>query len=534
MKKIVLMFILIFTLVACESQGEEPIECPDGQIEENGICVDDFVEPVFDDRALVPDSCDYLDNIDDWQPVWCDEFDYEGLPNSDLWNYDSGGNGWGNNELQNYTREDLDTAFVADDFLHIVANYTPGGSNDYTSARLITKYKGDWQYGRIEIRAQLPTGLGTWPAIWMLPTDWVYGGWPASGEIDIMEHVGYDENQVHGTIHTGAYNHNLGTQIGYSKEIDTATSDFHVYEMVWEPRSIVLYIDGVQFAQFGFNPFANVGTENSDAWPFDQRFHLLLNIAVGGSWGGAQGVDSSDFPAEMLVDYVRVYQKDYAGLDNAAPEMVEDLGLLDASYNAIQFSWDNAVDDVMVKEYEVYIDQKLAGITSVNSFTATDLESNTTYQIDVVSVDFAGNKSDFSTLNVATESVPSIVSKIEAEAYTSQSGTLRDTTSDIGGGQYVGWIDDGDTLTYLLNVEEAGTYQITYRIASESQQGEIKFYGKSSLPLTTTNLPVTGTWQTWENVTSETFTLQAGVVEFTIRASVGGFNINYFIIEKVE
>jgi hypothetical protein len=135
---------------------------------------------------------------------------------------------------------------------------------------------------------------------------------------------------------------------------------------------------------------------------------------------------------------------------------------------------------------------------------------------------------------VTTEGVPSITSKIEAEDYIAQSGTLRDTTTDSGGGQYVGWIDDNDTLDYLLNVEESGTYQITYRIASEANSGEIKFYGKSSLPLVTTELPITGSWQTWENVTSATFTLQEGVTEFTIRASVGGFNINYFTIEKVD
>jgi beta-glucanase (GH16 family) len=533
MKKLGLFLtvLLVFGLMACEPSETDPVCDTDEQLID-GECVKDN-EP-YDERGLVNESCDHLENIDDWQPVWCDEFDYEGLPDSELWNYDSGGNGWGNRELQYYTREDLDNAFVEDDMLHIVARYQPGGANDYTSARLITKYKGDWEYGRIQIRAKVPDELGTWSALWMLPTDWEYGGWPYSGEIDIMEHVGYDDDAVHGTIHTGAYNHSLNTQIGYTKPLDTATTDFHVYEMIWEPRSIILLIDGVQFAQFGFNPFANIGVKNSDAWPFDQRFHLLMNIAVGGNWGGLQGVDSDAFPAEMVIDYVRVYQRDYAGMDQSAPNSVENLGLLDASYNSIQVSWDNAIDDVMVKEYEVYFDQVLMGTTSVNSFTATDLEPSKAYQIDVVSVDFAGNKSELTTLSVSTEGVPSITSKIEAEDYITQSGTLRDTTTDDGGGEYVGWIDDNDTLEYLLNVEEAGTYQITYRIASESNAGEIKFYGKSSLPLVTTTLPVTGAWDTWMDVTSSTFTLQEGVTQFTIRASVGGFNINYFTVEKVD
>jgi len=236
------------------------------------------------------------------QLVWRDEFDYEGAPNASKWGYDIGGSGWGNNELQYYTNS-LRNAFVKDGFLTIKAIKESQGGRDYTSARLITKNKGDWKYGRFEIRAKLPSGRGTWPAIWMLPTDWKYGNWPSSGEIDIMEHVGYDQNTVHGTVHTEAYNHSIGTQKGSSIWVNKASEEFHIYSINWQEKSIEFFVDGVKYFTF---------TKNSNSykeWPFDQDFHLLLNIAIGGNWGGVEGVDNSIFPQEMLVDYVRVYKE---------------------------------------------------------------------------------------------------------------------------------------------------------------------------------------------------------------------------------
>ena len=145
----------------------------------------------------------------EYELVWSDEFDYTGLPNSEKWSYDVGGSGWGNNELQYYTENRTENARVENGNLIIEARKESYGGNNYTSARLITKSQGDWLYGKIEVRAKLPGGRGAWPAIWMLPTDWAYGGWPSSGEIDIMEYVGYDPGVVHGTVHTESYNHTL-------------------------------------------------------------------------------------------------------------------------------------------------------------------------------------------------------------------------------------------------------------------------------------------------------------------------------------
>lgn len=237
-----------------------------------------------------------------YELVWSDEFSQDGLPDSARWSYDVGGGGWGNNELQYYTYKRTENARIENGKLIIEArNETYLGSN-YTSARLVSKYKGDWLYGSIEVRAKLPGGVGTWAAIWMLPTDWAYGSWPKSGEIDIMEHVGYDEGNIHGTIHTEAYNHTLGTQKGGSLMVSDAIDTFHVYKAKWTPEKIEFYVDDTKYFTFN-NEHTGYTT-----WPFDKRFHLILNLAVGGNWGGAQGVDPEAFPARMEIDYVRIYQ----------------------------------------------------------------------------------------------------------------------------------------------------------------------------------------------------------------------------------
>lgn len=240
----------------------------------------------------------------EWQfgttPVWTDEFSTNGTPDNTKWGYDVGGNGWGNNELQYYT-EGLNST-VSNGTLKIEARKETYFSRNYTSSRMVTKNKGDWLYGRFEVKAKLPKGRGTWPAIWMLPTDWAYGGWPNSGEIDIMEHVGYDQNRVHITVHTKAFNHTLNTQKSANTLVNTASDEFHLYRIDWTSYGVRGYIDGEKNFEFLNNQGGGF-----EYWPFDKKFHLLLNIAVGGSWGGAQGVDDAVFPATMEVDYIKVY-----------------------------------------------------------------------------------------------------------------------------------------------------------------------------------------------------------------------------------
>ncbi|NCD69594.1 glycoside hydrolase family 16 protein [Mucilaginibacter agri] len=234
-------------------------------------------------------------------PYWADEFNSGAKPDTSKWGYDIGGDGWGNHELEYYTN--ASNADISNGNLNINLRKEKFGNNNYTSARLFSKgTTGNFTYGRFEVRAKLPAGKGTWPAIWMLPTDYVYGGWPKSGEIDIMEHVGYDPTNIHITVHTDAYNHTIGTQKSAEMKVPTALTDFHVYRVDWTPTAITGYIDDTLVFTF-----KNEGT-GSAAWPFDKRFHLMLNLAYGGDWGGAQGVDDSVLPATMQVDYVRVYR----------------------------------------------------------------------------------------------------------------------------------------------------------------------------------------------------------------------------------
>jgi beta-glucanase (GH16 family) len=488
----------------------------------------------YDNRGLVAEECQSIDNLDEWQPVWCDEFDVDGLPSSDHWAYDVGGDGWGNGELQYYTDSDLDNAFVQDGILNIQAIKEQYDDNSYTSARLVTKYRGDWEYGRIQVRAKLPEGRGLWPAVWMLPTNWSYGGWPYSGEIDIMEYVGYDPDVIHGTIHTGAYNHSLGTQIGYSKTIPTAEEEFHIYEMIWEPASIKLYIDGVQFAVFGYNPDINIDIKNSDAWPFDDPFHLILNLAVGGDWGGAQGIDTSIFPQTFQVDYVRVFQKDYAGMDQEAPTEPTRLVLQDRSHDSLRIKWDHSEDDILVSHYNIFVNNQLADTTTLNAIRLYDLEPNTTYEVNIQAEDFDGNRSDFAQMTVTTEDVPLALGIIQAEDYDEASGINTEQSEDTDGTLNVGWIDDGDYMVYLLKVEEAGNYRINFRVASETEGGTIKLFTLNRFAKFTLTFDATGGWQDWTTVTSDVFALQEGVLTFKISIESGGFNLNYFEIERVE
>jgi beta-glucanase (GH16 family) len=241
--------------------------------------------------------------------VWSDEFDYIGLPDPAKWGYDVGGHGWGNKELQNYTFARQENARVEDGRLIIEARRDGLNNQMYTSARLVSKGKGDWTYGRFEVRAKLPSGRGTWPAIWMLPSQNSYGdgGWPDSGEIDIMEHVGFDPDIVHGSVHTRAYYHSIGTQKTDKVEVPTARTEFNVYAVEWTPEEIRWYVNDSPYFTFR-NERLTSRTADYKQWPFDKPFHLILNLAVGGTWGGAQGIDDLIWPQRMEIDYVRVYQ----------------------------------------------------------------------------------------------------------------------------------------------------------------------------------------------------------------------------------
>ena len=239
--------------------------------------------------------------------VWSDEFNTPGAPASDKWGYDLGDGcpdvcGWGNNELEFYTTNPKNVR-VENGNLIIEAHKEEISGKHYSSTRIVSKQKGDWLYGRIEVKAKLPKGKGTWPVIWMLSTDWIYGGWPESGEIDIMEEVGYNPNVIHGTLHSGKYNHVKGTQKEGKVTIPGSQEAFHVYAVEWTKDKVDFYVD-----EKLYHTVTRVPGDDFNGWPFDQRFHLIMNLAVGGNWGGKEGVDESIWPQKMEVDYVRVFQ----------------------------------------------------------------------------------------------------------------------------------------------------------------------------------------------------------------------------------
>jgi beta-glucanase (GH16 family) len=243
--------------------------------------------------------------------VFADEFDVAGLPDSTRWSYDVERNaaGWYNNELQYYGNARLENSRVENGMLVITArreDLSTAGLPDwsgqrYSSARLITRDKASWTYGFIEVRARLPCGVGTWPAIWMLSGS-PQTRWPDDGEIDIMEHVGFDPGVVHATAHTGAYNHTRGNHRTATTNLPDACNEFHRYQLNWTADRITVGVDDRSYYQY-----TNDHSDNAE-WPFDSPQFLILNIAVGGDWGGQMGVNDAIFPVALTIDYVRVYQ----------------------------------------------------------------------------------------------------------------------------------------------------------------------------------------------------------------------------------
>lgn len=225
--------------------------------------------------------------------IWSDEFSSPGAPDPAKWGYDIGAGGWGNNESQYYTNR-LENAVVSNGTLKIIAKKESFSGSNYTSARLLSRSKFSFKYGKIEVFAKLPEGVGTWPAIWMLGDNFPTAGWPACGEIDIMEHKGSDPNRIHASLHYPGFSG--GNAVTSSTVIQQASASFHLYACEWSPQSIKFYVDG--------NLFHTVANANN--LPFNQSFFILLNQAMGGNFGGS--IDPNFSAATFEIDYVRVYQ----------------------------------------------------------------------------------------------------------------------------------------------------------------------------------------------------------------------------------
>jgi beta-glucanase (GH16 family) len=250
-----------------------------------------------------------------WKLVWSDEFDYSGLPDQSKWNYEEGL--VRNHEKEYYTKERKENAVVKDGFLYITGikehyhnnAYKLGSENwqtkdsvaDYTSASINTQGKASWKYGKIEVRAKLPTGKGVWPAIWMLGDNISKVGWPGCGEIDIMENVGFEPNNVYATMHFSDPETKKHASNSKNTQSPTLSGDFHIYSLEWDKKLIRIYLDNTLYQTFDVDD-AGKGRRNG----FRHKQYMLLNLALGGDWGGR--IDDSIFPQQYVIDYVRVYQ----------------------------------------------------------------------------------------------------------------------------------------------------------------------------------------------------------------------------------
>lgn len=329
----------------------------------------------------------YVDHslAQEYELVWSDEFDGTALDGT-KWSYQHGNgqevglSGWGNNELEYYLEEN---AVVDSGYLTIIAKKENYQSYQYTSARIRTINKGDWKYGKIEMRAKMPYGKGIWPAFWMMPTDNVYGGWASSGEIDIMEYLGHQTNIVHGTIHYGgSWPNNTSSGGSYTLPSGGFNDDFHVFTLEWEEGKIQWLVDGEVYS----TKTSWYSSAHAFPAPFDQRFHIILNLAVGGNWPGNPDA-TTQFPQEYVLDYIRVYQKPTTGVDDKKVQAPVSF-LLDQNYpnpfnsqTIIKYEISKQsyvklfVTDVLGRQMKVLIDEtQEAGVHSF-SFDAADLSS---------------------------------------------------------------------------------------------------------------------------------------------------------------
>lgn len=462
-----------------------------------------------------------------WDLLWNDEFDYEGAIDSEKWYFETGGHGWGNDEKQYYT--DGDNASVADGVLTIVARKESYNGNAFTSSRINSRPEYDILFGRIEVKAKLPSTNGTWPAIWTLPTDWVYGGWPDCGEFDIMEHSAtYGYGHVFGTIHTGAYNHQDGTQKSGGITFDDVTDIYHTYVLEWYPDHADWYIDDVHVFRFD-NEY-----KTSAEWPYDIKHHLLLNVAIGGGLGGDIDYDGA-WPQQMIIDYVRVYDFNLGENDTIPPSTPTGF-VADPKWYSVDLAWNVASDNHAVEFYYLYLDEELKDSVLGTSFLMQNLESLTTYKVGIQAKDYAGNLSEINTIEFTTTAVDPILipGNIKAVDYTFMEGIQTEACEDFDGGENVGWIDAGDWLQYTVDVQESGSYYAGFRLASQSTSGSFVLKNDMGTELLSSESPITGGWQTWETVVAGPFDLSAGIQEIRFETLSEGFNLNWINIGDEE
>ncbi len=455
-----------------------------------------------------------------WNLVWQDEFN-NGISPDWVFETGRGASGWGNNELQYYRREN---ATVENGQLIITARKENFGGANYTSARMKTQGKKTFKYGKIEARIALPSGQGLWPAFWMLGSDISSVGWPACGEIDVMEHIN-NEPDVHGTIH---WQDNNGNYANYGGHTAVNINNYHVYSIEWNENTIKWFVDGNQYHEVNISNGINGTSE------FQNEYFLLLNLAVGGNWPGFS-IDDSKMPARMAVDYVRVYKSAVVNPPTANVTLYLDctftgtsVGLSEGSYTMAQLEAlgmpNDKVSSLRIQpgyKATLYWDDNFRGASLVKTSDDDCLTNDGAWNDKMTSI----------IVSKTVDNGPTQV--IEAENYTSMSGVQKENCSE--GGQNIGYIDTGDWMAYAnINFPSSGNYQIEYRVASAVGGGTLSTdINAGTTVLGQVDIPNTGGWQNWTTV-SHTVSINAGIYPLGIYATSGGWNINWIKITKQD
>ena len=496
-----------------------------------------------------------------WSLVWSDEFDGSSLDTT-KWTADVGNGcpdlcGWGNNELQWYRPENVT---VSGGNLVLTAKDETYGPSSFTSGKVLTRDKYSVRYGRIEMRAKLPTGDGLWPAFWMMPQDDVYGGWAASGEIDIMESSNA-MNAIGGALHFGgAWPNNTYTSGSYAPGGSFA-DDFHVYAIEWEADEMRWYVDDVHFMTRVSSQWYTDAAPGDPNAPFDQEFFIILNLAVGGWYPGCTdpGCITSDLPQDYMIDYVRVYEEVATAeptVTITTPANGATLPTGDILIEATASDADGTVDRVEFFNGSSYLGQDTSAPYSYTWPGVTD----GCYTIVAKAIDDLGAEgSDSVAITVGTGcgqepyyGAPfQIPTRIQAEdydiggegvayhdtnpaneggAYRADEGVDVESSSDNGGGYNLGWIEPDEWTEYTVNVPGDGDYTLEVRVASiySGRSFHLEFDG---IDVTgSLDVPHTGQWQGWETI-STTVTLEGGTQIMRFVSETGLFNLNWFDIQ---
>ena len=456
--------------------------------------------------------------------IFADEFNGTGLPDLTKWTVDPRPKGWINGELQVYTDTSYDNIRMRNGVLVITGkkdypNYNT--TEPWSSGRLITQNKIDFKYGKVEVRAKLPRARGSWPAIWLMPTSSAYGDWPKSGELDIMEHVGNKFGTVLSTVHTQNSNWTNGGHLTNSRIMPDVDTVFHVYGMEWSADSITFTYDGTKNYTY-----VNPKTDWKD-WPFDQKFHVILNLAIGGGMGGS--VTDADWPDSMQVDYVHVYQK---GLGTPVLDSIALTPANRAHIPGRKFQY--TVKTFDQNGYAMNLTPTWSITGTGNSITATGLATIVAPGIITAKANYNGDTLSAAVdVSIRAANYKLIPARIEAEAFDYSNTCCTETAQDTSGVLNVSYISKTSFLEYDIETPWTGSYRIQLRVAVNTASTVRVMMGDTLL--STIKIPASGGWQSWITVTSDSFQMPGGKRTLRLETTADGWNFNWLkVIRATE